>query len=492
MMSAYPDPRGLSVAQLFIDGRQVDGGTGETVDDINPADEQVICQVARATTEDLDRAVAAARRAFEGGPWPRMTPKERGRLLVRVAEAVEAAAADLALRESLDVGKPLACTTAFDVPAAADLFAYYGGMVEQLEGAARPAGHASLAYTRREPLGVVGAITPFNFPLDLAVNKIAPALAAGNTVVHKPAEQTPLSALLLAEIMRDAGLPDGVYNVVLGEGRTIGEAIIRHPGIDKIAFTGSTGVGKRLIAAASGTLKKVTVELGGKGAQIVFDDADPDKAVESAFQGAFFNTGQFCMAGSRLLVERTVYDEIVDRLVDRVEKALVGDPLDPTTELGPLAHRAQLDKIVEYVRIGKDEGATLRTGGSVGYQGWDGGGFYHQPTVFADATPQMRIAQEEIFGPVLTVLPFDTDEEAVSIANGTPYRLAAGLHTRDVTRAHRTAARLQAGIVWINTWGRFEDYTPFGGYKASGHGRELGPEGIEEYLQYKTVYVDLD
>jgi acyl-CoA reductase-like NAD-dependent aldehyde dehydrogenase len=482
----------LDDAQLFIDGQSVPGETGESVDDVNPATEETICAVARATPRDVDRAVRAACRAFESGPWPSLTLKQRGRLLVRIAEAIEANADDLALRETLDVGKPLAATKAFDVPAAADLFAYYGGMVEQLQGAARPAGSASLAYTRREPVGVVGAITPFNFPLDLAVNKIAPALAAGNTIVLKPAEQTPLSALRLAEIMRDVGLPDGVFNVVTGPGQVLGEALITHPGVDKLAFTGSTRVGKHLIAAAAANLTKVTVELGGKGAQLIFDDADPERAVESAFQAAFFNTGQFCMAGSRLLVERSIYPEIVDRLVDRVERAVVGDPLDPATELGPLAHRAQLDKVVAYVEIGQYEGATLRVGGQRGYPGWDGRGFYHQPTVFTDAQPAQRISQEEIFGPVLTVLVFDDEDHAVEIADGTPYGLAAGLHTRDITRAHRVAQRLRAGIVWINTWGRFENYTPFGGYQASGYGRELGPEGIEEYLQYKTVYVDTD
>ena len=478
---------------LFIDGQFCPAETGETVADLNPATEQPICRVAWGTVSDLDRAVRAARRAFDEGPWPALTPKQRGRLLIEIAAAIEANAETLALCETLDVGKPISYTRSFDVPAAADLFRYYGGMVEQLAGAAHPAGQHSLAYTRREPVGVVGAITPFNFPLNLAVNKLAPALAAGNTVVHKPAEQTPLSALRLAAIMAEVGLPAGVYNVVTGAGSVVGAALAQHPGIDKLAFTGSTSTGKRLIATAAVTLKKVTVELGGKSANIVFADADLDAAARSAFQAAFFNTGQFCMSGSRLLAQRAIYDELVQRLTAVVAATTVGDPLDPGTQLGPLAHQAQLDKVIQYVRIGAAEGATLRAGGSAGLPGdWDGRGYYYQPTIFADATPGMRIAQEEIFGPVLTVIPFDTDDEAVAIANGTPYGLAAGLHTRDVQRAHRVAARLQAGIVWINTWAQFENCTSFGGYKASGYGRELGPEGIEEYLQYKSVYVNLD
>jgi acyl-CoA reductase-like NAD-dependent aldehyde dehydrogenase len=422
-----------------------------------------------------------------------MTPKERGRILLRIADGIEANAEDLALRESIDVGKPITFTRSFDVPAAADLFRYYGGATEWIEGAARPAGRQSLAYTRWEPVGVVGAITPFNFPLNLAVNKIAPALATGNTIVHKPAEHTPLSAMRLAEIMAEAGLPEGVFNLVTGDGADVGAALVEHPDIDKLVFTGSTATGKRLIAAAADTLKKVTVELGGKGANIIFGDADLDAATQWAFQAGFFNTGQFCMSGSRLLVHRSVYDEVVERLTAVLAAIRIGDPLDPETVLGPLAHREQFEKVTEYVRIGQEEGATLGFGGTPGLgDGWDGRGYYHAPTVFTGARNDMRIAQEEIFGPVLTVIPFDTDDEAVAIANGTPYGLAAGLHTRDVNRAHRVAARLESGIVWVNAWAMFENSTTFGGYKQSGYGRELGPEGLEEYLQYKSIIVNVD
>ncbi|MFB7597518.1 aldehyde dehydrogenase family protein [Streptomyces sp. NPDC056160] len=484
-----PLPQAVGDGSLFIDGKFQPADSGETVQDINPATEEPICEVAWAGTSDLDRAVQAARRAFDVGPWAGMPAKERGRLMLRVADGIEAAGEELARLETLDVGKPITFTRGFDVRAAAEIFRYYAGMVEQLEGAARPAGARSLQYTRREPLGVVGAITPFNFPLNLAVNKIAPALAAGNTIVHKPAEQTPLTALALARVMAEAGLPEGVHNVVTGGGASVGAALVEHPGVDKISFTGSTATGKRLIAAAAGTLKKVTVELGGKGANIVFADADIEAAVQAAFQAGFFNTGQFCMSGSRLLVHRSVHDQVVDALTGVLGAIPVGDPLDENTVLGPLAHRQQLDKVVEYVGIGRQEGATVAFGGERGHEG---PGYFHQPTLFTGAHPQMRIAQEEIFGPVVTVLPFDTDEEAVEIANGTPYGLAAGLHTRDVRRAHTVAARLQAGIVWVNTWAAFENSTSFGGYKSSGYGRELGPEGIEEYLQYKTVYVNVD
>ncbi|MFC4035616.1 aldehyde dehydrogenase family protein [Streptomyces polygonati] len=479
--------------QLFIHGKSLPAATGETRAVMNPATEEVICRVAWGTVADLDQAVSAAQGAFDSGAWPGLTFKERGKLLLRIADAIEEHAEELALLESLDVGKPITFTRGFDVPAAADLFRYYGGMVETLEGAARPAGHRSMSYTRREPLGVVGLITPFNFPLNLAVNKIAPALAAGNTVVHKPAEQTPLSTLRLAEIMFEAGLPAGVFNVVTGDGSTVGARLAEHPGIRKLAFTGSTAVGKRLAATAADTLKRVTLELGGKGANIVFADADLDAATQWAFQAAFFNTGQFCMSGPRLLVQRPVYDEMVERMAAQADAVPVGDPLDPQTILGPLAHRAQLDRVAEYVSIARAEGAKLRAGGSAGIAGQpDARGFYFQPTVFSDVTPQMRIAREEVFGPVLTITPFDTDDEAVAIANSSPFGLAAGLHTSSLRRAHQVAARLEAGIVWINSWAMFENTTSFGGYKESGYGRELGPEGIEEYLQVKTIVVNTE
>ncbi|MGV9252849.1 aldehyde dehydrogenase family protein [Streptomyces sp. NPDC003697] len=486
-MTAYAD-RTVEDVQLFIGGKFRPSSTGETQDVVNPATGEVVCRQAWASVADMDEAVEAARQAFTGPEWGSLTLKQRGRLLLSIADAIEENGAELARLESIDVGKPLTFTQGFDVPSAVELFRYYAGMVEQIEGAARPAGARSLAYTRREPLGVVGAITPFNFPLNLAVNKIAPALAAGNTFVLKPAEQTPLSSLLLGDIMSRAGLPAGVYNVVTGDGPTVGARLAEHPDVRKLAFTGSTATGKKLIATAAGTLKKVTAELGGKGANIVFADADLDAVTQWAFQAAFFNTGQFCMSGSRLLVHRSVHDELVDRLAGAVAAASVGDPMDPNTFMGPLAHEAQLKRVTDYVAIAQAEGATLRAGGHA----IDGKGYFHQPTLFTDVTPDMHIAQEEVFGPVLTVTAFDTDEEAVALANNTPYGLAAGLHTTSLARAHQVAAQLQAGIVWVNAWAMFENSIPFGGYKDSGYGRELGPEGVQEYLQLKSVVVNTD
>ncbi|MGW3150952.1 aldehyde dehydrogenase family protein [Streptomyces sp. NPDC001177] len=486
-MTTHPN-QNVDDRQIFIDGTFRPSRSGAIREVVNPATEDVVCHVAWGTPDDLDDAVASARRAFTAPEWAGITRKQRGLLLLRIADAIEANAAELARLESIDVGKPIVFAESFDVPAAAALFRYYGGMPEQLQGSARPAGTRSLAYTRREPLGVVGAITPFNFPLNLAVNKIAPALAAGNTVVHKPAEQTPLSTLLLADIMTQAGLPAGVYNVVTGDGPTVGANLAEHPGVDKIAFTGSTLTGKQLMTTAARTLKKATVELGGKGANIVFADADLDDAALWAFQAAFYNTGQFCMSGSRVLVHRSVHDELVDKLLAHVSAAAVGDPMDPATQMGPLAHPVQLKHVMDCVALAKGEGATLRAGGSA----IDGCGYFHEPTVFVDVTPNMWIARAEVFGPVVTVTAFDTDEEAVAIANGTSYGLAAGLHTTNIVRAHQVAARLQAGIVWVNTWAMFENTIPYGGYRDSGYGREIGPEGIDAYLQLKSVVVNTE
>ncbi|HEY3868767.1 MAG TPA: aldehyde dehydrogenase family protein [Actinocrinis sp.] len=490
--------RSLTAGQLYIDGVWREASDGARVPTIDPSTENAVTTVASGTPADTDAAVDAARRAFDEGGWGAMNPIERGRIIARIGELMADFAEDLAIRETIDVGKPITPTRAFDVPQAAVLFGYYGALAGELDGASRPGSGASMAYTRREPLGVVGAITPFNFPLNLAVNKIAPALAAGNTVVHKPALQTSLSALLLPDIFAEAGLPAGVYNLVTGEGAVVGDRLVAGPGVDKIAFTGSTGVGIRTQTAAAAGLKRVTLELGGKNALIVLadavrgPDADLDRLVETIFQAAFFNCGQFCMGCSRLIVERGVHDELVEALVARIGRARVGDPFDAATQVGPLAHQAQFDKVRQYVDISRREGARVQCGGEPLTVAATGGrGYFHELTLLTGVTPAMRVAQEEIFGPVLSVLRADDADHAVRIANAVPYGLSAGVATTDLTRAHLIAHRLQAGMVWVNTWAEFTARTPFGGYKKSGYGRELGPEGIDEYLQTKTVYLHL-
>jgi aldehyde dehydrogenase (NAD+) len=475
---------------LFIGGDWVDALDGRTLPNINPADGSETTTVAVAASADMDRAVACARTAFDGGPWPRMSAHDRARVLVRAASLIERDAQEIAFLETVDMGKPISASSRFDVPFVVRAYEYFGGLGAHLDGATRSTGTENFAYTLREPVGVVGAITPFNFPLILSTSKLAPALAAGNTIVHKPAEPTPLTALKIAALLAEAGLPDGVLNVVTGAGAEIGQRLVANPGVDKIAFTGSTAVGQSIIRAAAETLKKVTMELGGKSANIIFADAYLDRAVEDAFWAGFFNTGQYCMAGTRLLVQRPVYDEVTDRLTAHADSVTPGDPLDPTTDFGPIAHEIQYRKVVEYVEIGRAEGARLCTGGTAYESSGQPKGLYYRPTIFADADNSMRVAQEEIFGPVLTVIPFDTEEDAVAIANGTKYGLAAGVHTSDAKRAHRVVRALQAGTCWVNTYSQFDPMMPMGGYKYSGYGREFGPEGMENYTQTKSVWVD--
>jgi acyl-CoA reductase-like NAD-dependent aldehyde dehydrogenase len=481
-------PPTLTSRQLFLDGRFQPSASGEVRPVINPADGEAFGEISWGSAKDVDRAAAAAERAFRSAGWSGMSAGDRGRLLHRIADAIDERGAELARLESLDSGMPLWISQGFVIPEIAKMFRYYGSTAQNLHGRALDAGPDAHVYTSREPYGVIGAITPFNFPLVLTVAKIGPALAAGNTVVHKPAEETALTALFLAEILHGAGLPDGVYNVVPG-GSATGTAIVEHPLVRKVAFTGSVETGQKVAALAAAGVKPVTMELGGKCANIIFADADLDAAVETAFQAAFFHAGQFCMSGARVLVEREIHDEVAGRLVKRVQTARTGNPFDSGTELGPLASARQLNRVAEYVAIGRSEGAAVRTGGAVDEM--RAGGFYYQPTVMTDVTPQMRVAQEEIFGPVVTVTPFGSEEEAVSIANGTPFGLAAGLHTARLARAHRVAGHLEAGMVWVNTWGAFAAGAPYGGYKGSGYGREYGPEGLEEYLQTKTVHASL-
>ncbi|MGW6881992.1 aldehyde dehydrogenase family protein [Streptomyces goshikiensis] len=479
--------------KLFIGGKWVASQDGRTEPDISPVDGQEIVPVAQATAADADAAVAAARAAYEEGPWSRLSAQERALRLNRVGELIERDLEEIALLETVDMGKPFAFSSTVDAPMAAQLMHYYAGAVTRVDGSSRAPAGGQLAYTLREPLGVVCAITPFNFPLLLSMTKIAPALAAGNTVVHKPSPATPLTALKIAELFQEAEIPDGVLNVVTGPGVELGQTLSDHPGIDKIAFTGSTVVGQSIIRKSAGTLKKVTMELGGKSANIIFADADLDAAEELAFFGIYYNKGEICTAGSRLLLQRPVHDEMVERLVRRAAALKPGDPRDPATLFGPLAHRGQFDKVSSYIEIGEKEGAVLRTGGT-GWtpEGASSEGLYFLPTVFTGVDNGMRIAQEEIFGPVLSIIPFDTEEDAVRIANDSAYGLAAGVHTKDLRRAHRVASQIKAGTVWVNCYNQYDPAVPYGGYKASGFGRECGPESLESYTQTKSVWIGMD
>ncbi|MGW2701881.1 aldehyde dehydrogenase family protein [Streptomyces sp. NPDC001340] len=478
---------------LFIDGTWTPARDGETEPNVSPVDGREIVPVAQAGAEDVEAAVKAARTAYDEGPWGRLPDHERARLLTRAGELIERDNDEIALLETVDMGKPFAFSSTVDVPMAARLMHYYAGLCTQVDGATRAPAGGQLAYTRREPLGVVAAITPFNFPLLLSMTKIGPALAAGNTVVHKPSPATPLTALKIAELFEEAGFPDGVLNVITGPGVALGEALVEHPGIDKIAFTGSTTVGQGIIRKAAGTLKRVTMELGGKSANIVFEDADLDAAEELAFFGIFYNKGEICTAGSRLLLHRSIHDGMVDRLVTRAAALKPGDPREEDTLFGPLAHRGQFEKVSSYVELGQKEGAELRVGGGpFTPEGASGAGLYFLPTIFTGVDNGMRIAQEEIFGPVLSVIPFDTEEEAVRIANDSAYGLAAGVHTNDLRRAHRVAARIKAGTVWVNCYNLYDPAVPYGGYLASGFGRECGPESLESYTQTKSVWIGMD
>jgi acyl-CoA reductase-like NAD-dependent aldehyde dehydrogenase len=471
--------------QLFIAGEWWPADGRERLDVLDPATGRGITTVAAATASDVHSAVAAARAAFPA--WRDTPARERARILRRVSALITERADELAAVESLDVGKPISLCRAVDVPTAAETYEYYAALALTCEGSHREVAFPAHAYTRREPLGVVAAITPFNFPLILSSTKLAPALATGNTVVHKPADETPLSALLMADLLTEAGVPAGVVNVLTGVGSVAGEALLSHPGVDKVAFTGSTATGRHAAAVAGEHLKPVTMELGGNAAHIVFSDADLEQAVNAVIKAFVFNTGQFCMGGPRLLVARPHYEAVLGILGQAVPGIPVGDPFDETTVVGPLAGARHLAKVEEYVRIARAEGGRVVAGGSR----IEGDGFFHEPTVIADLPADSRVVREEIFGPVLTVQPFDTEDEAVELANSTEYGLAAGLQTRDVARAHRVAARLDAGIVWVNDWAMLDPAMPFGGVKQSGFGRENGPEALESYTRTKSVLISL-
>lgn len=483
----------LSTPQrLWIDGKAVASHDGATFEVGNPATGAVLAEVHEARSADVDAAVEAAAAALQRPSWSRMSTVEREALLWRIADRLETRRDELGLLESLNNGKTLREGLG-DVEPSADIFRYYAGWVRKLQGSTIPVDSDHLVYTMRQPVGVCGLIVPWNYPLLMACWKIAPALACGCTVILKPSEWTPLTALVLAEICAEAGVPDGVVNVVPGFGPTAGDALARHMRVDKLAFTGSATTARALLkASADSNLKKLSLELGGKSPLVVFPDADLDAAAQAAFWGVFANKGEVCSASSRLLVHREVQCPLVDRLVELARQMKVGDPLDPETRMGALVSAAQLDKVLRYIQSGRDDGAELVVGGQRLTDGELGRGNFVAPTIFDNVTPDMRIAKEEIFGPVLAVLPFDDEAEAIELANHTTYGLVAAVFTRDVARAHRVAAALQAGVVWINRWNGFDSATPFGGVKQSGWGREMGEQALELYTHTKCVWVRLN
>jgi len=477
--------------KMLIGGQWVEAASGETFETLNPATGAVLARVASGDSEDINRAVAAARKAFESGPWPKLTASQRGRLLLKLADLIEQNAEELALLETLDNGKPIKYARGGDVPLTADHFRYFAGWVTKIEGETIPVSVPNMfTYTLREPVGVVGQIIPWNFPLQMASWKLAPALASGNTAILKPAEQTPLTALRLGELICEAGFPDGVVNVVPGFGETAGASLVAHPDVDKIAFTGSTEVGKKIAQVCAGNLKKVTLELGGKSPNIIFPDADLKFAVRGALNAIYFNQGQVCTAGSRLFVHSSVYDQVLSGLTDAANKMKLGQGVDPATDLGPLVSQEQLERVTGYIEVGKREGAALRTGGTRP-DGDLAAGYFLRPTVFDQVRDDMTIAREEIFGPVVVAHPFDDVEEVAARANASIYGLAAGVWTGDVKKAHRVAAALKAGVIWVNTYNQFDAAAPFGGYKQSGYGREMGHAVLDAYTQIKTVWINL-
>jgi aldehyde dehydrogenase (NAD+) len=476
-----------SVTKLLINNRWVPSESGKTFATINPSTGEEICQVAEADAADVDKAVKAARAAFEG-PWRKLRASERGRLLYRLADLIEANADELARLETLDNGKPLSIAKAVDVAKTVACYRYFAGWADKVQGKTIPIDGDFFCYTRHEPIGVVGQIIPWNYPMLMQSWKLAPALATGNTVVMKPAEQTPLSALRIGELLLEAGYPEGVVNILPGFGPTAGAALARHMDVDKVAFTGSTEVGRLIMtAAAQSNLKRVSLELGGKSPNIIFADTDLDAAVEGAHMGIFVNQGQSCCAGSRVFVEEKIYQQFVEKSVARAAKRRVGDPLDPTTDQGPQVDQSQFDRIMGYIESGRTEGATLACGGErVGNRG-----YFIRPTVFADVQDDMTIAREEIFGPVMSVIAFNNVDEAIARANNTDYGLAAGVWTSDIKKAHAVANGVRAGTVWVNCYHVLDTRAPFGGFKQSGMGRELGEYALHEYTEVKTVTLKL-
>jgi len=481
----------VAPGKLLIAGEWRDASGGKTFDTVNPATGEVLTTVADAGSADIDAAVQAARHAFDdpAGPWRKLPATKRGQILWKLADLIEQNIEELAELETLDNGKPIFESRYVDMPMVADVFRYYAGWATKLHGDTININESAFTYTLREPVGVVGAIVAWNFPLLLTSWKLGPALACGNTVVLKPAEQTPLTALRLGELALQAGLPAGVLNIVTG-GPEAGKALVRHPGVDKVAFTGSTRVGKEIMRSAADTLKRVTLELGGKSPNIVFADSDLDSAVKGAINGIFYGKGEVCCAGSRLFVEKKVEAEFTEKLVARAKKLQPGDPLDPKTRLGAIVSQEQMKTVLGYIDAGKSEGAQLLTGGNRANIG-NGNGFFLEPTIFGGVKNEMKIAQEEIFGPVLATLSFDDMDEVAALANRNPYGLAAAIWTKDISKAHSLSRKLKAGTVWINTYGLMDAALPFGGYKHSGFGRELGESALEHYTEVKSVWLSL-
>lgn len=474
--------------KLLINGQWVESSTGQTFETINPATKEVLCQVADGNAEDIDKAVKAARAALNG-KWGRMTPSARGKLLYRLAELIEQNAEEMAQLETLDNGKPIRETANADVPLTVDHFRYYAGWATKIYGQTIPVSVPNFFnYTKREPVGVVGQIIPWNFPLLMAAWKLGAALACGNTVVLKPAEQTPLSALRLGELIMEAGFPEGVVNIVTGFGETAGQPLVDHYDVDKIAFTGSTDVGRLIMRQAAGTLKKISLELGGKSPNIIMPDADMSRAIPGALTGIFFNQGQVCCAGSRLYVHKKVYDNVLSDMVDHAKKIKVGNGLLQDTEMGPLVSAEQFSRVNDYIDIGLKEGAQRVT--AVNEAEELANGYFVTPTVFSDVSDDMTIAQEEIFGPVLSAMPFDDLDEVIERANRSAYGLAAGVWTQNLSTAHKLADRIRAGTVWVNCYNVFDAASPFGGYKQSGIGREMGSYALELYTEVKSVWIN--
>ena len=480
----------MKAGEIFVGGKWQAPVAGETYQPVNPANEELLTPVGKGDERDIELAVAAARKAFDEGPWPRMSPHERGRIVWRLGDLVQQNLDEMAKLESLCTGKTMFDSGKVEIPFAAEVFRYYAGWATKIHGETLPLRDNAFTFTLRHPVGVVGAIVPWNFPFLLSSWKLGPALAAGNTVVLKPASQTPLTALKFADLCQEAGLPEGVVNVVTGPGGKVGMALVRDPRVDKIAFTGSTDVGKQIMREGAGTLKRLSLELGGKSPNIVFADADLEAAARGAMTGIFYNKGEVCAAGSRLFLEEKIHDDFMAKLTDKVKGMKVGDPMDKATRMGPVVSKAQMDTVLSYIEAGKRDGARVVAGGGRANVG-NGKGYYIEPTIFDGVSNSMKIAREEIFGPVLSVIPFKSVEDGIAQGNQTTYGLAAAVWTRDVAKAFRAARALRAGTVWVNAYNLFDAALPFGGFKESGFGREMGSVGLDHYTEVKTVWVDL-